>query len=170
MFAFSRKKRGFWEFQNTPKFLSSQLNRRIKIFEPVQAEASDGGFSQTHSELKEIWAGIKPVSHASYMRWSSTEGKGTITHEAIIRKNAVDDLHTQYAKAFSAAFDSIADLNPIKSNMYFLLVSGTSKGRFFRIRRAMNAEEKGEYISILCEEVEELGTGAPGIDEEGIFG
>ena len=166
MFGFGRK--SYIQPNRKQKWLTPQLDKRVKLFEPSQAEGSAGGLEQTYTELKEIWAGVQSVSHNTYMRWSSTE-EGSISHEFIIRKNAVDDLHTQFSTAFAGATDNIADLNPIKSNMYIMLLASSTKGRFFRVKRVMNVEEKDEYLSILCEEIEEFGTGMPGVDENGVL-
>ena len=166
MFAFGRKSN--IQSNRKQKWLAPQLNKRIKLFEPSQAEGDEGGLEQTYTELKEIWASIRSVSHNTYMRWSSTE-EGSASHEFIILKNTVSDLHTQFSTAFAGGYDTIADLNPIKSNMYIMLLAGTTKGRFFKVRRVMNVEENDEYLSMLCEEIEEFGTGLPGTDDSGVL-
>lgn len=160
MYGFGRDKKHKRSTIRRKIWLAPQLNKRVDILEPSQDESTDGGFNQTYTTLKSIWAGVKPVSHTTYVRWSSIEEFDSITHEIIIRRNSVDDLHTAFSYAFGTGFDSIADLNPIKSNLYMLLNQGSGpKGRLFRLRRAMDVGEKREYISILAEEVEERGTG-----------
>jgi len=165
MFAFGKKRdRNFWEKDNLPKTLSSKLDKRVKIIGEVQTEAPDGSLREVPTVLKTIWAGAKPLKHSTYMRYSNTDD-GAPTHEIIIRKSSVDDLNTQFTTAFNTDFNSKADINPIKSNMFLMLLSSDTTGRYFRIRRVMNADEKNEYLSLLCEEIEEQGTGMPGIAE-----
>jgi len=170
MYAFGKRKRiGFWDWKNSSKWLSCNLDKRIRLFNVAQAESEEGGFDHTYNFLKEIWAGCTTLSHNSYMRWSSTENIGNISHEIVIRKNAVDDLHSEFTSAFGTVFDNIADINPIKSNMFIMLLSTSNTGKFFRARRVMDKDENGEYLSILCEEIEEFGTGAPNQDEDGVL-
>jgi len=164
MYGFSRKtkKRTADTKWVTPTiWLAPKLDQRVQILLPVQDEEDAGGLTQKYTLLKTIWAGLKPVSHNSYRRWQATSDLQNISHEFIIRVNAVQDLNVEFSSAFTVAFDQIEDIHPFKSDMFLMLESGsTVKGRMFRIRRIMNVDEKGEHLSILAEEMEELGTGA----------
>lgn len=160
MYAFGRKKR---KNPTKKKWVVSRLNERVQVLKPVQVNESDGSLSQKYLRLTTIWGAFNPISHTAYQRWSSIENFESISHEFIFRYSAVNTLHTEYGQAFSGAFDNIADLNPLKGDIYLMVeksTSGVTKGRLFRIRRILNDEENDEYLSVLSEEIEELGTGA----------
>jgi head-tail adaptor len=145
------------------KWVGPELRYQLQVREPSQTEESSGGLDLDFTTLKTIWAGIRRVSPNKYVRYTSTEDIGSISHEIVVRRNAVDDLHTSFTKGFSSGFDSVADLMPLKSTMFFFLEQGsTVRGRLFRIVRTMDIDERRETLLALCEEIEERGTGNPG--------
>jgi len=169
MYGFKRtkqrlKKNRYLSFKSET-WLVPRLDKRVQILEPSQGEAEAGGFIQDYSTLKTIWMGVESVSHNAYRRFSSIEGFGNVSHTFICRRNAVDTLGVAFDSAFSTEMDSIADLNPLKSTFYLGMEQGnTIKRRIFKILRAMDVNEKREYLSFLCEEIEEQGTGFQGVD------
>jgi head-tail adaptor len=132
------------------------------VRETVQTEEDEGGLDLEFTTLKTIWAGIIAVSPNKYVRYSSVMDFDSISHEFLVRRSAVDDLHTSYSSGYSTAYDSIPDLMPLKGTMYFFLEQGSAnKGRLFKIQRPMDQNERRENLLILCEEVDERGTGNP---------
>lgn len=159
MYGFARKK----SKSKPGKWTASQLRYQVQVRETVQTEESEGGLDLEFTTLKTIWAGITAVSPNKYVRYSSVEDFDSISHEFLVRRSAVDDLHTSYSQGYSTGYDSIPDLIPLKGTMFFFLEQGTtSKGRLFKIQRPMDKDERRENLLILCEEVEERGTGNPG--------
>lgn len=146
------------------EWLPSQLKFRFRVLEPSQEEESENyGLSQKYTILKRVWGGVIPISHNSYRRWVSTEDFEKASHELIFRFDSFSNLYTEFSSAYSTDFDNISDLNPLKDSMFLFLEKSTTdlnKGKMFRIRRIMNPDENDEYLSVLAEEMEELGTGA----------
>lgn len=139
-------------------YLVPKLNKRIQIKMPIQTENSDGGFDQTYLTLTTVWAGIENISDGQYIRSIQSEEK--ITHAFLIRHVAVENLGKAFTNGFDSGFESIADLNPIKSDWFIFMQSSSSvKGRLFRVRRSKNKDERNIYLKIYCEEIEEQGTG-----------
>ncbi len=159
MYAFGRKKKR----KKRPAWTAPELRYQVQVREPVQTEEDEGGLILAFTTLKTIWAGITAVSPNKYVRYSSVEDFDSISHEFLVRRSSVDDLHTGYTKGYSSGYNSVADLMPLKGTMYFFLEQGsTAKGRLFKIQRPMDEDERRENLLILCEEVEERGTGNPG--------
>lgn len=143
-------------------FLASKLRHRIQIQKAVQTENDDGGFDQTYETLATVWAGIQPLKgireYVSIIRGESLAN--VETHEFIVRHSAVWNLGKQFSKAFSSDFDSIADLEPFKSDMFIFVQQGsTYKGRLFQIVNIKLDEERKEYIKFRALQIEEQGTG-----------
>ena len=70
-------------------------------------------------------------------------------------------LFRSFAISFSDAFDSIEDLNPLKSYYFIFLQRGsTVKGRLYQIEAVEKDDEFREHILFRCKEIEEKGTGA----------
>lgn len=138
-------------------WLAPKLKRRIEIRTATQTPNSSGGFDRGYTTLITIWANVKPVRYNEYIRGVQV-GKN-ITHEMIIRKTSIQNLGKDYNRAFGDGFDSIADLNSLKSDYFVFLKSNGSKGRLFRIDGIENDEMNMEYLKLRAEEIEEQGTG-----------
>lgn len=136
------------------------LRKRIQIGQPTQTANTDGGFDFGFNTLLTVWAGFKPLTPGQYIRGEQI-GEG-ITGEFAIRRIAVASLGRDFAKGFGGGFDSIEDLVPLKSDYYIFLQQGsTVKGRLFRIKNVKDNDERGEYLRVQTEEIEERGTGFP---------
>lgn len=142
-------------------FLANQLRERVSVLEAVETANDDGGFDRSYTTLTTIWAGIKPISlKPRYIRGVQIEN--TPTHEFILRRDSVSYLNTQFSSAFSSAFDSITDVNPMKSDWYFFVQRGSSsKGRLFRIHGIEDVLERRNHLRVYAEEINEEGTGWP---------
>lgn len=143
-------------------WLAPQLDKRIEIRQPIQTPNDEAGMDRSYLTLTTIWAGIKPVSmsaaQAAYIRGEQISE--VETHEFIVRRSAVSSLGRDFSTAFSDDFDSIEDLSPLKSNWFIFLRKGsTTRGRLFKIHRVLDKNERGEYLVIRVEEIEEHGTG-----------
>ena len=145
--------------------LIPKLKHRVEVCKAVQTPNADASVSIAYATLLTCWAGLKPVS--SYVRalrgvnggsMSEYGRYGIATHNFVIRKNSAQ-LGFEFSSAFTAAFDSIIDLNPVKSDMFLFLLKGTSKGRRFKVQAIRHDEMWGEFISIEAEELFEEGTG-----------
>lgn len=144
-------------------WLAPELDKRIQIVKPVQSPNSiSGGFNRSYETLLTIWGGLKPLeyvrSSTQYIRGVQTTND--ITHTVKIRKCGVSSLGKAFSSAFSTGFDSIPDINSLKSDFFlFVQQRSTVKGRIFRVHNISNVREEGEYYSLQVEEIEEKGTG-----------
>lgn len=141
-------------------FLASRLKERIQIRKINSITPNDeGGFNRSYSTLLTIWAGFRPLSgRTKYIRGEQTEFFST--HEFTIRRSAVGNLGKAFSSAFDTNFDCIADLNPLKSDYFIFVQRGsTVKGRLFRINDIEDVNERKEYLIVLAEEIEEVGSG-----------
>ena len=141
--------------------LVHELRKQVQVVKPIQTPNVSGSFTRSYETLLTVWMGMKALSHATYIRGVQADIEaGKFTHEFKCRKEAVDRLNSEFTAAYTSAFDIMGDLMPLKSD-YFLLVEkgSTVKGRLFRIKRIMDKDERGEYLSLLTEEIEEKGTG-----------
>lgn len=146
------------------KWLLPRLKNRIQIVKPTQTPNDDGGFDRGYTTLLTVWGELKPsvykVSAAEYIRGVQTNEQ--VTHKVAIRKSSVSSLGRTFSTAFSIAFDSIADINLLKSDMFlFVQMDSMVKGRLFRIHNIVDVQERGYYYSLMVEEIEEKGTGYP---------
>ena len=145
-------------------WLAYKLKHRIQIQKVTQTEnATTGGFDRTYETLLTIWAGMKETSnysqYVSYVRGGEVEDK-VATHEFIVRYAAIKNLGKTFTSAFSSAFDSIEDLNPLKSDVFIFLQNGSIvKGRLFRIVDAFRDDDRKEFFKFRVKEIEEKGTG-----------
>lgn len=166
-------------------WLAPKMRNRIQIWRGVQAPNSENyGFDKTYIKLIRLWAhlqhvrtgnvaGFHPIrgtndeiyeSHQFTVRYSSIVGK---------RSNAFADgfgsgfnsygskgLGRQFTEAFSTAFDSIIDMNPIKAD-YFVFLERENQwtGKLFRITKIITDEGHRNTVIIKCMEQEERGTG-----------
>lgn len=142
-------------------WLASELRERIQFREPVQtANSTSGGFDRSYTTLVTVWAGFKPLNKGYYIRGEQIDNDAT--HEFKVRRSALTTLGKSYSKGFSNGFDSVTDLNIVKSNFFiFVKKSTATKGRLFRIRRIEDVKERREYLRIDATEIEEVGTGYP---------
>jgi head-tail adaptor len=144
------------------RYLAPKLKHRIQIQIPTLTENNDGGFDRGYTTITRIWAGIKELSdYSRYIRHVQTTNDET--HEFIIRLSAVKNLGKEYSSAFSTAYDSTPDFNPIKSD-YFIYLDDNSPlsiGRRFRIMTMKRDDNFQTYIKIRVIEIEEAGTGFP---------
>ena len=130
---------------------------RIQLKKAIQSPESLGGFSRDYETLLSVWAEVKPLSHGTYIRGVQA---GTIaTHEINIRRLALDALRGSFSKGFSTAFEG-TDPYPMKSEFFiFVPRESDTKGILLRVRRIIEAGLRRENLSILCEEMEQQGTG-----------
>lgn len=148
---------------NSRNWMAPKLKHRIKICEATQTPNDNGGFDLSYTTIIRVWAGIKEMSdYSKYIRGVQINNE-TETHEFLIRLSSVQNIGKAFSKAFSVAFNSIGDFNPVKSNYYILTDEGSSpiKGRLFRIRSCKRDDNFKTFIKIRCNEIEEQGTGAP---------
>lgn len=146
-------------------WLAPKLKHKIQIRKAVQDENDiTGGFTRSYETLTTVWAGIRETSE--YGRYiSSVRGEAVddklVTHEFIVRHVAVKNLGKAYASGFAAGFDSIEDLNPLKSDHFIFLQNGSAvRGRLFQIVDAKRDDDRKEWFKFRCKEIEEHGTGA----------
>ena len=145
-------------------WLTPQLSERVQIGTPTQPANDAGGFDFTFNAITTLWMEFKPITFkgasVKYVRGEQTSE--TDTHTFKVREIELSSLGKAFTAAFSDDFDSIADLNALKTQ-YFLFVEkgSSSKGRLFRIKGTTNHNEDDEYITIVAEETEERGTGWP---------
>lgn len=147
-------------------WLADKLRYRIQIRKPVQTPNDAGGFDRLYETLLTIWAGFKPTkfgsSFSQAMYAQGQQIRQNITHEFLVRRSSVQNLGKAFGDGFGSGFNSIADLIPLKSDLFIFLQKGsTVKGRSFKIHRVQDNDEKREFIKLFCEEIEEQGTGFP---------
>ena len=143
-------------------WLVPKLKKRVQVGKPTSTPNPDGGFDFGFDVLTTVWMGAKPVSFkGSGGRYiHGKQVNENVTHTFTVRRIAVASLGRAYGRGFASGFDSIEDLNVLKSDYYLFLQQGaTYKGRLFRIHEVVNVNEMNEYLMIAAEEVEERGTG-----------
>ena len=143
-------------------WIVKDLNRRIDIKRAIQSSNSSGGFDRSYTTLVSVWAGIETVSYKSsgnkYIR--NVQVNDIITHIFKIRRVGLTSIGKEYTKAYSIAFDSMSDLNLLKSNCFiFMKRYSSSKGRLFKIKDVINYKEDDNYYLVSVTEMEEHGTG-----------
>jgi hypothetical protein len=140
-------------------YMAPKLKNRVQFQQGVDTPNNNGGFDRSYTELTSCWAEVKNVS--KYIEAVRNEQiKDEYTLEIVVRKSSVDRLGTAFSSAFSGAFNSIPDINPIKSDWYCFIEAGESyKGRLFRVAGTKLDERNSEYLVIRLREVEEHGTG-----------
>lgn len=145
-------------------YMAPKLKQRIQICIPVETPNDRGGMDRTYETLLTVWAERKSLLTKFYHYVSFIRGQNVkddlVTEAFVVRNEAVRSLGREYSKAFYASFDSIEDLNPLKSNYYILEQRGsTVKGRLYRIEAVEKDDEFREHILFRCKEIEEKGTG-----------
>ncbi len=152
-------------------WLVPQLRNRLQIRLAVQTPNDDGGFDRSYETIGTVWGGLAQRSFgrmmAEYIR--GVQVAENSTHEVIIRKTALTDtlfgsntvgFGRCFSDSFAVDFDVIADLNPAKSDFFFFMEKGsTVKGRLFRVNTVEDTNERGEFLKLAVEEIEEQGTG-----------
>ena len=145
-------------------FLAPKLRHRIQIQKPTQTPNEEtGGFDRGYSTLTTVWAAMEEMTdynkYTSYIRGGSTDEKVS-THKFFVRYVAVKNLYKSFTSAFSGGYDSIEDINPLKSNLFIFLQNGTNiKGRLFQIVDISRDDERKEWLKFRTKVVEEQGTG-----------
>ena len=169
-------------------WLAPKLRERVQILEAVQTPNNEGGMDRSYRPIITVWMGVKAVLGGLFVRGSQAEyvnvqlKEGYVSHEFIARRSPLVEvvpgafdpafergpfnqpspgLGRQFSMGFDGGFDSIVDLNPLKSEYFLLLERGNGRGRLFRIGRVMDVGERKEYLKIKAEEIEEHGTGYP---------
>ena len=145
-------------------WITPKLSERVQLGTPGQTPNADGGFDFTFNSIVTLWMDFEPItfkgSASQYVRGEQT--KEGDTHTFKVREIELSSLGLAFTSAFSTGFDSIADLNAIKTqNFLFVEKGSSSKGRLFRITGTTNNKEQDEYININAQEIEERGTGWP---------
>jgi hypothetical protein len=146
-------------------WLTPILRERIQIVEPVNTPNSIGGFDRSYSTLLTIWASVTPLKFGSFLQQRYIRGVQTnevVTHKVIIRRTAIISLGVSFSTGFSNGFDSITDINILKSDLFILVQRGsTTKGKLLSVERIEDFQERREYLTLNCSEIEEQGTGYP---------
>ncbi len=141
------------------KYLVSSLKHRAHIKKPIQTPNDGGGFDRGYATVDSFWMGLKMES--SYIRAVRGENTGEgITQIGIARFQALQYLGKAFSAGYSTGFNTIADINFIKSN-YFIFIeeNSSTRGRMFRIMGFARDEKNRQWISIQLQEIEEQGTG-----------
>jgi len=145
-------------------WLTPKLKHRIQIQKPTQTpNDTTGGFDRGYSTLTTVWAGMEEMTdynkYTSYIRGGNTDEKVS-THKFFVRYSAVKNLGKSFTSAFSGGYDSIEDINPLKSDMFIFLQTGTNvKGRLFQIVDILRDNDRKEWLKFQVKEIEEVGTG-----------
>lgn len=145
-------------------WLAAKLKHRIIIEQPQDTANASGGFTRGYTTLTTIWANLK-VSKSIEDFVQSVRGENTgknETHEFLVRRDAVKNLGRSYTTAYSSAYASKGNLNPLKNDMFiFVKTTSSDIGRRFKIIGVKNDEHNKEFIKIRAKEMEEIGTGWP---------
>jgi hypothetical protein len=169
------------------KYLAPKLKHRVQILKVVETPGRGFGINEEYQRLIRIWSQIIPKKLTNTqggpmpVRTGSDDEVDIVTHEFVVRHSSVISKYShafnegydegyvvnnsqgmgrEYSIAFAIAFDSITDINPIKANYYIFHEAGRQdRGRLFKILRVVRDDNLKEYISILCQELEEQGTG-----------
>jgi len=139
-------------------FLADKLNHRVEIKQPIQTPNADGGYDRSYETLFTIWGGVEPIKYNPYIRGTNSE-QGTATHKFTFRFTALSSLGRAFGLGFGDGFDTIADLNTLKSEYYLFMKKNGAKGKLFRVKNIKSNAERDEYILVMAEEIEEHGTG-----------
>jgi len=141
------------------KYLVNDLHYRAHIKKPIQTPNDGGGFDRGYTTVDSFWMGLKMES--AYIRAIRGENTGEgVTQIGIARFQALQYLGKSFTKGYSVGFNTIADINFIKSN-YFIFVEedSSTRGRMFRIMGFARDEIYRQWINIQLQEIEEQGTG-----------
>lgn len=139
-------------------FLADKLKHQVEIRQAVQTPNDDGGYDRSYETLLTIWGGVEPIKYNPYIRGANSE-QGIATHKFTFRFTALSSLSKAFGIGFGEGFDTIADLNALKSEYYLFMKKNGSKGKLFRVKNIKTNAERDEYILAMAEEIEEHGTG-----------
>lgn len=140
-------------------FYAKDLKYRGQIKKAINTPVSGSAkLSRTYETITTIWIGLKSINYAEFIR--SQEIGDILTHEMLMRKASVELLGIGMTPGFDSGFNSIADINMLKSD-YFIFIEGATanRGRLFRIKGLQLDENNREYVKIKVQEIEEKGTG-----------
>jgi len=101
---------------------AGRLNKRINIEREIRSSDGAGGSNSTWSQIKSIFAEIKPVSGREVV--NSQRLQAQLTHKIIVRFTT--------------------DIRPSDRIEY--------NGRFFNIRAIINVEEQNKWLEIMADE------------------
>lgn len=143
-----------------------KLRHRIQIRKALPLNNVFGGFDVSYETLLTIWAEIKDKSgSANYIK--EIRGVNSDVAEVAdtiftIRYESVRYLGRAFSSAYSEDYDSIEDINPVKSDYFIFLQIGNNvnRGRSYKILGTKRDDDRKEWLEIRCMEVEEKGTGA----------
>jgi hypothetical protein len=118
--------------------------------------------AETYTDLKTIWCYILPkqsiTDFVETIRGQSQED--AVTHEILVRWESVRGLGAAFSAGFDAGFDTVKQINPIKSDYFLFVKSGSDyRGRRFQVMETRWDERNHEYLRLRCKELEEVGTG-----------
>lgn len=151
--------------------LASKLKHRCTIQRlEKQQNFSDDAFpgvydappiTEKYIDLKRVWCAVIPQSSLTdYI--SAVRGEqqfDRVTHTIWMRLESVKNLNVAFDSAFADGFDTVADVNPLKSDYYIVVHGKGYTGRRFHIVEIRLDEVNKEFIRVRCTEEEELGTG-----------
>lgn len=104
------------------KFRPGNLRHRLVLEQLAETSDGGGGFTQSWTEVAELWAAIRPISGSEQVE--SGRMAGTITHELVLR----------YRTGVVPA-------------MRF-----RNGARVFQVLAVINVDERGVWLKCLCEE------------------
>lgn len=141
------------------KFLCDELTYRAKLQKAVQTPNDDGGYTRSYETIKSFWLGLQEESPYLNAVRGVNIGEG-VTQIGKARFQSLQSLGAAFNNAFSYAFNSIPDINTVKSN-YFIFVQEDSatRGRLFQIMGMGRDEKNRQLIRIQMHYIEEQGTG-----------
>lgn len=139
-----------------------KLNRRVKIERAENSPVGSGSFERIYTTLMRLWASVKVDRKNMFIqaiRGVNVADEGN-THIIVVRRAALSSLGKSFTIAFQKSFDSVSDINSIKSN-YFIFLEETSedRGRRMQVNGIQHDEVNKEYVRILTSEIEERGSG-----------
>lgn len=166
------------------KKIAHQLKHRMQILKGTEVPYGIG-IRIEYTRLFRLWGSIKNRKEQGIhgLQPVRLENTGDVdTHEVLLRYSSIYNRRSQaygdgfnfaynadtskgagkeFDTAFSTDFNSIADFNPIKTDM-FVYMEGNSPdaGRMFRINRILRDDTYKEWVKLVLTEVEEKGTGA----------
>jgi head-tail adaptor len=146
-------------------WLVPKLKERVQIRKAIGTPNDSAGFDRSYITLVTIWGAFKPLEIGSFLRQRHIRGLNVndeVTHVFKFRRTALRTQGKAFTSSFSTAFNSIEDLNILKSDHFLFVQRGnTTKGRLFRIIFTQDDKENREFINVLAEEIEEQGSGYP---------
>lgn len=144
-------------------WIAPKLKHRVQIQKAVQtADDSNGSLDTTYTTIKTIWSAMENDKRAAYI--SAIRGVQIQDEKSSnifkMRSAALRNLNIAFTRGFNISFDSIEDINILKSNYFIFVNKGSSvKGRRYRIKGIRLDDDRQEYIKVYAEEIEENGTG-----------